>query len=238
MTGCEILEWDSDFLGRLIVRVDAQALQAAGAAAVEEWCNGQRAECAYLLVGADDQRTLDLAQASGFRLVDLRITLAGEASPRAPSGPPRDHTVRPLRPEDIPALRAIARESHHDTRFYADPHFDRQRCDDLYDLWIAKSCQGWADQVLVAVQGEAPVGYVTCHLRPDEGQIGLVGVAKASRGHGCAGTMIDETLRWFAQHGTARVSVATQGRNAAGLRLYQRAGLSVRSIECSFHRWF
>ena len=48
------------------------------------------------------------------------------------------------------ALRAIARASHGDTRFYADPHFPDERCDDLYDTWIRRSLEGWADAVLVA----------------------------------------------------------------------------------------
>ena len=44
--------------------------------------------------------------------------------------------------------------------------------------------------------------------------------------------------RWFADHGVGRVSVVTQARNAAGLRLYQRAGMTVQSIQLWFHKWW
>ena len=232
--GCRLLDWDSEFFGFRIARVEPSALRDGAASAVDEWCASHGVACAYLLAGADDQATCDVVQSSGFRLVDVRVTLESVGAPSPPSTGP---TVRAARPEDVETLKAIARDSHRDSRFYADGRFDRRRCDELYEVWIAKSCSGWADRVFVAEGDGRAVGYVTCHLRQDEGQIGLVGVSAASRRQGIGRAMIDEARRWFAQQGRGRVSVVTQGRNASGLLMYQRAGMIVRSIQLAFHKW-
>jgi ribosomal protein S18 acetylase RimI-like enzyme len=146
--------------------------------------------------------------------------------------------VRPSAPGDLPQLQAIARVSHRDTRFYIDQRFDRSRSDALYEVWITKSCNGWADHVVVAEVDGAAAGYVTCHRRAGGGEIGLVGVAAGHRGAGLGRAMTMAALGWFQDHGVSTVSIATQARNAAALRLYQQAGFAVRGIELSFHRWW
>ena len=146
--------------------------------------------------------------------------------------------LRASRESDIEPLSLIAAGAHHDTRFYVDGRFGRDRCDALYQLWIAKSCRGWAEHVVVAERAGEAVGYVTCHTSPGAGRIGLVGVAQAARGAGVGHAMIGEALRWLRGQGAEDVSVATQARNSAGLSLYQKSGFAVRSVECGFHKWF
>ena len=236
--GCEVLSWDSEFFGRRIGRVEPATLATAGTAAVDRWCASQEIECLYLLVDAADQTTSDLAQCAGYRLVDARLTLETAGPLPAVAAPDSGPSVRLAMPEDVTALTTIARECHRDSRFYADMHFDRQRCDDLYGLWIEKSCRGWADRVFVAEAGGTAVGYITCHLSPNEGRIGLVGVAVASRGLGVGRAMLREAHQWFARQGVARIAVVTQGRNSGGLRLYQRTGMAVRTVQFWFHKWF
>jgi dTDP-4-amino-4,6-dideoxy-D-galactose acyltransferase len=238
LSGCQVLTWDSEFFGRRIARVEPVTIVTAGTTAVDEWCASQKVECVYLLVDANDQTTTDVAQSGGFRLVDVRLTLETVGAPISSSvTEDRGPLVRLATRDDLPALRAIARTCHRDTRFYTDGHFDRQRCDDLYDLWIEKSYGGWADRVFVADDDGTAVGYTTCHLGPHEGRIGLVGVSAESRGQGSGRTMMREARKWFAEQGVERISVVTQGRNSSGLRLYQRAGMVVRTVQLWFHKW-
>lgn len=234
--GCRVLEWDSEFFGVTIARIEPAAL-AGNTKAVIDW-GESTVDCGYLLTGPADQRAIDAAQAHGFRLIDVRLTLqtalAGRERLPASSGA----IIRPAEERDLPTLQAIARVSHRDTRFYIDERFDRERCDAMYDVWITKSCQGWADHVVVAEVGGSATGYVTCHQRPGGGEIGLVGVSTAHRGAGLGMAMTMAALDWFQDHGATTVSVVTQGRNAAALRLYQRTGFVVRDVELSFHRWW
>lgn len=231
--GCRVLEWDSEFFGITIANVEAAALAADGAA-IAAWC-AANVDCAYLLAEAADQQAIDTAQVYGFRQVDIRVTL--EKSTTAPAPSAGSAVIRGYQPADLDRLKGIARSSHRDTRFYVDGRFDHARCDEMYDVWITKSCNGWADHVLVAEVDGGAAGYVTCHRRDDHGEIGLVGVAPEHRGAGIGTALTGAALDWSHANGMSRVSVVTQGRNAAGMRLYQHAGFIVRALQLWFHKW-
>ncbi len=232
---CRHLPWDTAFFGRRIARLDARRPSALELDQALAWCMAEGVECLYFLA-EDDPATAALAEERGFRLTDLRVTL------RATGAPPGDgcdlQDIRLCRPEDIDDLRAIARGSYSDSRFYADPGFPRERCDALYDTWLLQSCAGHAAAVLVAGQGARAVGYVTCLRDGARGEIGLLGVAAAARGGGLGLRLVRAARHWFWQDGAAEVHVVTQGRNAAAQRIYQRAGFVTERIELWFHRWF
>jgi dTDP-4-amino-4,6-dideoxy-D-galactose acyltransferase len=238
--GCRLLEWDSSFFGLRIARAEPSVFRAGSEPLFDAWCSLNQIECVYLLADVADQSTITSAESAGFRLVDIRLTLEttlSQAAPAAAVGPAHG-TVRAACPDDLKVLKAIARQSHRETRFYADGHFDPRRCDDMYETWIQRSCGGWAERVVVAEVDGVPAGYVTCHVRgPEEGQIGLVAVKPGSRGLGLGSVMIDEALRWFVSQHMTRVSVITQARNANAGRFYQRAGFSVTSIQLWYHKW-
>jgi len=168
-------------------------------------------------------------------MADVRITLAREL--RADAGPAE--SVRAFRESDLPSLRAIAAVSHRDSRFYNDPGFPDQRCNELYETWIERSCHGYADTVLVAEHRREPAGYVSCHLHPDGmGTIGLLAVADWSRGLGLGGQLVAGALRFLEGSSCKRVTVVTQGRNCPAQRLYQNCGFRSAIVELWYHRWF
>ena len=223
-------------------------------AAIERWVAREGIECLYFLADPGDPETAALAEESGFRLVDLRMTLerrgGGAVSGTRGAGAMGAGTmtagtpvrVRPATAADLPELRRMAAASHRDSRFYHDPHFDRRRCDALYAGWIEKSCADPAGIVLVAEVPDPagrPAGYITGTIGEDgEGRIGLFAVAAAGRGRGVGGELIAAVLDWFAGRGADPVSVVTQGRNVRAQRIYQRFGLLTRSVELWFHRWW
>jgi dTDP-4-amino-4,6-dideoxy-D-galactose acyltransferase len=260
---CELLPWDTEFFGRRIGRVRGGRLSRESLARIERWVARERVECLYLLADPTDAETAPLAEAAGFRLVDVRVTLerrvpAGERRERSqPAADPKVR-VRPAAPADLHELRRIAAASHHDSRFYYDPHFDRERCDELYATWIEKSLGDPDGAVLVAelAAGAAagnenagaaagggpsvpPCGYITVAIGPDgEGRIGLFAVAPAAQGRGAGGLLIGAALDWFAGRGADTVSVVTQGRNVRAQRIYQKFGMLTRSLELWYHRWW
>lgn len=181
-----------------------------------------------------------LAEQHGFGLVDVRVTLACALTEhhRATRESGQDN-IRPARDADIAALRAIARVSHRDSRFYFDSHFLEPDCNALYETWIENSCHGYADAVLVAEFGGRPAGYISCHLTDTGvGQIGLLGVDERAQGHGVGGALVLAALTWFGEHHAGDVTVVTQGRNVRAQRLYQRCGFLTSSIQLWYHRWF
>jgi len=239
-TTWKILDWDSEFFGFRIARAFAAPSDAALARTVEE-CARQQVRCLYFLAEADDIPTLRRLEHQGFGLIDLRLNMI-QPSPGA--GPAREFPgIRSACAADLPALQRIARISHHNTRFYADPTFPRDRCDALYDAWITKSCDinaGFADAVFVAEGADgAAGGYITCTMiQPDRGQVGLLAVAPEMRGAGAGGRLIQQALSWAHSRGALSVVTVTQGGNSAAVRAYERGGFVAERMYLWYHRWF
>jgi dTDP-4-amino-4,6-dideoxy-D-galactose acyltransferase len=233
---CQFLDWDSSFFGCRIARVTAGRLGPKDVHALESWCAEQEIDCVYFLGDAGDPGTIREAERSGFELMDIRVTLGRSVRnsiPEAPAG------VRLCKESDIPALSAIARESHSDSRFYADSHFPRARCADLYETWIVRSCHGYADAVLVAEHEGDIAGYVSCHVEaPQRGTIGLIAVSDRWRGCGIGRRLVDAALLYLRERNVSRAGVVTQGRNIASQCLYQACGFRTEAVQLWYHRWF
>jgi dTDP-4-amino-4,6-dideoxy-D-galactose acyltransferase len=233
---CEYLEWDSEFFGFRIARMTENRLDTDRLAQARAWCATHAIDCLYFLANSDDPQTSNSIRQSGFQPVDIRVTLEQSLAPRTAVPTP---AIRTFQPSDLPLLCQIARASHHDSRFYYDPRFPRSRCDLLYEAWIERSVNGWADTVLVAAFGGLPAGYLSCHLADSGvGSIGLVAVSGEHRGKGLGRQLIDAALDYFQTRGMKRVTVVTQGRNIASQRLYQRCGFLTQSVQLWYHYWF
>jgi hypothetical protein len=72
---CEFLEWDSGFFQRRIARVLRPPVDRESFEGIDRWCAQYDIECIYLLVPADRQPTVQLAERFGYNLVDVRVTL-------------------------------------------------------------------------------------------------------------------------------------------------------------------
>jgi ribosomal protein S18 acetylase RimI-like enzyme len=235
---CRRLDWDSEFFARNIARVTADRLTEDTAAQARAWCECNRIDCLYFLADATDPTTVSAAENNGFHLVDVRLTLERQLKDIPPARP-IPGVIRLGTALDGPVLRTIASQSHRDSRFYQDPQFPRSRCDALYQTWIEKSLNGYAEAVLVAEFEGETVGYVSCHLpSPAAGQIGLFAVGPNARRRGLGQDLLRESLRWFASKGALRVTVVTQGRNISAQRTYQRCGFETQSLQLWYHRWF
>lgn len=232
---CTLLPWDTEFWGARIGRVEGDTMTGERLRAVDAWAVEHDVDCVYFLAGGHDTETAHVAEGGGFRLMDVRVELRRDAA-----GDDVLDGLREAAPDDAPALRAIARASHGITRFYADPGFPDERCDEFYDVWITRSLEGWAQCVLVADVDGRPAGYVSCHL--DEGQsrgsIGLIAVDGEVRRAGLGVALSRGAVAWCRDHGMREVAVVTQGRNVAALRTFQRAGFLVTSVELWFHKWY
>jgi dTDP-4-amino-4,6-dideoxy-D-galactose acyltransferase len=233
---CRFLEWDSTHFGRRIARVEEPRLTAEALRRVSSWCAAERIDCVYFLAAPGDEESARVAEEAGFQKVDVRITMERENA--APSEAAASGLVRPFEAGDLDRLRELARTLFVETRFYRDPAFDRARCAELYDIWITKACSGGADRVLVALDEGRPAGFLSAVLSEGKAKIDLVGVAESSKGKGLGRALVLEALRGFAGRPPARVSVVTQGGNAAAQKLYAGCGFRTVSEQRYFHGWF
>jgi dTDP-4-amino-4,6-dideoxy-D-galactose acyltransferase len=202
------------------------------AEAVERWAREHGVACLYFM-GRDDPGAAVEAEEAGFRLMDVRVEL-GRASAGGESA-----SLRPATADDVEPLRELARANHRITRFYADPNFPDERCDELYATWIARSIEGWADAVLVAEVEGRPAGYVSCHaLEWGWGSIGLIGVGQDARGRGLGRELVNGAVAWARDRGLERVTVVTQARNVPALRTFEGCGFRTDDVGLSFHKWY
>jgi dTDP-4-amino-4,6-dideoxy-D-galactose acyltransferase len=234
---CEFLPWDSSFFGFRIARLTAGQVTSDSMAAAVAWCGSQQIECLYFLADPDDRESLRAAESAGFEQVGIRTTLSRPAGALIHLTQP-DH-VRRFQPADLERLKAIARQSHRDSRFFFDGRFAEDRCEALYERWIERSCEGWAQSVFVAHWDGLVAGYCTCHIDDEgTGSIGLIAVDANAQGCGLGRELMDASLLYFQQQDVARVKVVSQGGNARAQRFYLRSGFGTDSIRVWYHKWF
>jgi dTDP-4-amino-4,6-dideoxy-D-galactose acyltransferase len=240
---CDLLPWDSEFWGFPIARVRGRTLTPEGLLEIDRWCQSRSIACLYFRATFDDPGTVRCAEDGGFRLVDGRVTAAIAAAPLTPSDRaenPPGVVIRPAVSADVDALRSLASDAYRTTRFYFDPHFPRAKCGLLYEEWIDASCNGYADEVLVADIDGTPVGYITCHLPTGEraARMGLINVASQARRRGIGRALIRHALDWFAQRQVAQMVGVTQARNVAVQAFNDRCGFVTQSFELWYHKWY
>lgn len=220
----QLLEWDTEFWG---VRV-GKATEIDG---VTKWAVDNTIGLVCLLVDSNQPQEASDAERMGFRYMDTRVTFERHTLPCG--GGSRLATL-----DDLPQMIRIARASHWITRFYADPHLQNGRCNDLYESWITRSLGGWADVVLVAERDGKVVGYVTVHLAMEEASIGLIAVDADAREKGVGTELLSSAVDWAHTRQVKRMRIVTQGRNIPAQRLFQRSGFRTVSTELWFHKWY
>jgi len=238
---CEVLAWDSGFFGVKIARVLGETLDEGRAGEIDAWCGREGVKCLYFLARSDVPETVRVAGRHGYELMEVRVEYElGDLDRMMKTYPSREgFTYRGAVPADMPGLKAIARESFLDSRFYVDARFPREKCDALYERWVEQSTQGFADEVLVAVQAEIiPAGFVTLKKEGAIGRISLIGVDARFRGRGVGANLVQGAVSWAFAKGLERVRVVTQGRNIASQRLYQRCGFLTHAVGLYYHKWF
>lgn len=242
----ELLAWDSEFWGFGVGRVAGDSLTPEGLEEIDAWAAEKAVRCVYFLAAAEDPASIRAAEDGGFRLAEIRLGL------RRPKRPvewdrlapwPEGVLVRESRPEDREALRRIATDRYHDSRFYADPNFPRERAGELYATWIERSMEGYqGDTVLVAEVDGEPAGFTTV---ADEGasvgRVSLIAV-DSSLAEGTLGPRVSHALglailRWGEAERLA-IRCFTQGSNVRAQRFIQRFGFVPDGVWVYFHKWY
>ena len=240
---CQLLEWDTQFFGHRIGRIQAHRLEANLLAAIDEWRRQHAIDCLYFLADSDDPQTITLAQAHGFQLVEVRLIFERSLKNWDPRTRPReasDLLIRPVRPEDIPVLQEIARNSYIDSRYFFDRRFSEQKWQEYYRTWVHKSCSGGAALALAAERNGEVLGYITGQVDQEKGEgiYELTGVKEAARRLGVGQELFRSGLDWYVGAGIQSIWLATQGRNVPTQRMVQRNGFITRSCQLYYHKWF
>ena len=215
--------WLQKFLGKPAFRVDLSAGESGDVENTLRAITAQRA-FAYARVPTRDTQTVGMLEDTGFRVVDVSVTLETEGLPPAQAGDA--DRVRFSRADDAVPIRKIARGGFAFSRFHLDMHIDNRVADQIKSDWAGNFFNDTrGDFMVVADEHSEPQGFLQL-LAGTDGTltIDLVAVAAA--------------MIRFAAHScpdVKRLRVGTQAANVDSLRLYQRVGFVVRNTDYVLH---
>lgn len=242
---CQFLEWDSQFFGKRIGSVLGHRTDDDHMQAVLEWASDNRMDCLYFLADPTHPHTIRTAEVNGFYFQSVKTILERKLSGLdAIALPPMEGlTIRFAQAEDLEALRPVARHAYDKTRFYNDPCFPSDKCEEMYDIWLTKSItKELADVTIVAELNGVPTGYASCQVgkapNVTEGTLQLIGVNEENRGARIGQRVMYGVMEWLAEQGMTTISLATQGHNVPAIRFYERLGFTTRLIQFWYHKWF
>jgi dTDP-4-amino-4,6-dideoxy-D-galactose acyltransferase len=234
-----ILEWDSHFFGRKIGRVRSNCLSDREIVLVDEWVKDHHLDCVYYLANGREADSARYAEKKGFHLMDLRITFQTELKSSGLNSQ-EGRKIRMATAKEVPQIRQMASEYHTDSRFFADEHFNRQKCHELYETWIQRDFEE-ENRFLWVIDVDGRVaGYTSASIckQDHKADIGLVGIAAQWRGQGLGLQLQCGVLSELAKMSVTHVEVVTQGRNISAQNLYYKSGYSLKSIDFWYHKWY
>ena len=246
------LPWDSEHLEVPcamieihLPKVDQSTQTAAASLLIHEAMTRCRLEGIRFLatkIFSDRFAAVHALEDSGFRLMDTELILAHTATA------PKTITVAGVdflttKEQEIPGLTTMG-SLFQMSRFFSDPRISDVVAESLWRASVKDSCAGYADEFMIAMENDVPLGFLTCKDDDSLAAFGgptirsffHVGIASQAQGRGLGTAMITNALVRSAQC-TDLTIVETQSRNATALALYQKCGFRVVDSRFAFHLW-
>jgi hypothetical protein len=248
----EKLEWDSNHFGVPMGRLNwSDSKESPDKTVAQAIGQAKKTGLEQLMARAhpSEMEKIHALETAGFQLMDTLMTLAVDLRKNPPPAAD-DPSIRSAKPQDIPALTALARTAFSDRsiwldRFHADPRISSEKADALYEEWVRNSVlpesskASMADQTFVAEIDGAVAGFLTC-VRGSEttyGKVSLNAVNATFRKRGIYRAMIHKSLEWFLKEKSPLVSVRTSIFSIAVQRAWIRVGALPTEVEHTFHWW-
>lgn len=131
-----------------------------------------------------------------------------------------------------PELESLAFQSGTFSRFKVDTRLKAGEFEKLYKLWIQKSVE--EKSVLIA---DDNAGFVSCNVKADTAQIGLIAVDQNQRGKGLGKKLILAAEAFAFAKGAKRMKIGTQEANHPACALYSKLGFEVVEKVRVWHFW-
>ncbi|AYA41400.1 dTDP-4-amino-4,6-dideoxy-D-galactose acyltransferase [Xenorhabdus nematophila] len=233
----EPLAWDSQFFGLSTARLNLSPGAAVITAAhLDEYALVQAK------IPAQQTAVLDALSALGFSLAegeaDLLLSLDAGDQTEIQTGQNAVPKFVIAKPQDIPALKAVAEQVFKVSRFRA-PWYQPDDSGRFYAVWVENAVLGTFDHECLMINDEhgQMMGFVTLRdIGSHEARIGLLATVPGSHHQGIGKKLMSAAQQWCQQHQIQRLRIATQISNIAALRLYTRRGAIIESTAYWLYR--
>jgi dTDP-4-amino-4,6-dideoxy-D-galactose acyltransferase len=227
----EPLEWDTEFFGFPIGRVNLEAATAETLRTIESEARDLGLLCLYGALDPSDVDTAYLAQRFGHRLVEVAIKFGRRAVPFSPK--PTASKVRRGTPEDLPALEDSIATLAPWSRFAADPRFGPVAAQRMFRAWVDRAARDGEERMLLISEDETGITGLSTHVRTPIPRVDLMGVI--TQGSGASWALMDGLVAW-ADGGPIEAGPCA-ARNLAPLRFLEHCGFDIVQTQYLFHRW-
>jgi len=233
----EILEWDSNFFGFKVCRINEPSLSNDELTEVLKLLNSLQIDLVYY---SKENKLTSLNGISAFydiKLVDKKTTFAKKLNL---SSVVNQNSAISEYKENYPEkkLLELAIESGVYSRFNVDEKIERGKYQELYSLWIINSVsKKLAKEVLVFRADNEIAGFVTLGEKNERADIGIIAVDSFYRGKGIGKSLMLSAEKWFIDKKYSSIQVVTQGENIPACRLYESCGYNIDKVEYFYHLW-
>ncbi|MBD2811739.1 dTDP-4-amino-4,6-dideoxy-D-galactose acyltransferase [Xenorhabdus sp. Vera] len=233
----EPLVWDSQFFGLSTARLNLSP-----EAAVVTTSHLDKYALVQAKVPAQQTAIIDELSVLGFSLVegeaDLLLSLDAGGLAGTQTGQNSASELITAKPQDIPALKAVAEKVFKASRFRA-PWYQTGDSGRFYAMWVEKAVLGTFDHECLLINDEygQMMGFVTLRdIGSHEARIGLLAAVPDNHHQGIGKKLMSAAQQWCHHHQIHRLRVATQISNIAALRLYTRRGAIIESTAYWLYR--
>ena len=231
MTNVRPLEWDSNFFGLKVGRVDISASEDSISLASQK----QVLKDQYDLIYVFGSQELFFEEADA-NLIDNKVVFAlAELSGFNYHESVIDWPVENGLTDDVLLL---ALESGKYSRFKLDGKLPVGSYERLYTRWIEQSVNHSiaSDVFCYMIEGK-PRGLVTIDLNDGVGTIGLVAIHPDFQHQGIGTSILRHIIRFAHDKRCEKLYVATQLDNEPACHLYKKCGMVIDSITKVWHWW-
>lgn len=232
---CEILDWDSNFFGFKVCKVNRVIEVEADINDLFNFMKSHQTSLAYYASKNEIDSRLAATALFEISLVDKKTTFVKRINNHAVVHPSITAYEKAI-PEK--KLLDLAIQSGQYSRFNMDNRIEKKKLEELYGQWIINSVnKKIAKEVMVFMESGQIAGFVTLGVKNERADIGIIAVDHQYRGKGVGQMLMSAAENWFYTHGFSTVQVVTQGENYPACRLYERCGYQVESVNFFYHLW-
>jgi GNAT superfamily N-acetyltransferase len=215
-------EWLSEVLGFAVYATDGSG----------EVPGDDGRSLTYAKIDVADTEAVARLTSQGFAVVDVNLTFAHSGDRSAVSS---GVMVGPAEAEHAEALVDIAGRCFRFSRFHLDPFLAGELADRIKREWIRSYVDGRRGvELLAAVDGGTPVGFLAVLESGNARIVDLVGVAPEAQRHGAGHALVSAFVDRHSARGR-ELRVGTQAANVPSIRLYEGLGFSLVAAAYVLH---